>query len=244
MSSFVSPQKTQVHRTAPTMHMEPILRPQRNVELVLATCLENFFFALGSFGIVIAIGLFGHVSEWWMWGDIWRTIILIAFSMFLFVFGFWSVRFGLDDIREMRLRMALEIQCAEYMEEVEQTRNELIFLKRQNHSLTTQHAVLIQQKTIPEQPKPNNELISAKRGAKTLIDRWTNKLPYSRDNSSLTQPEWNAAKELLVRSGVMADKKGKVGYIIIAESEFHALEALNKQVKLEAQAASKNIVVG
>lgn len=96
---------------------------------------------------------------------------------------------------------------------------------------------------------PSSELTRHERCARIIISAWQQGLKYSRGNVSdgrggkMTDTDWYGATSLLMRAGVMEDKKGNVGRTIIASSESEALQWLGDQVRVEQIAENENKVV-
>ncbi len=96
---------------------------------------------------------------------------------------------------------------------------------------------------------PSSELRTSERNARIIITAWQQGLKHSRGNVSdgrggkMTDAEWYSATSLLMRSGVMEDKKGNVGRTIIAESESEALQWLGDQVRIVQIGENENRVV-
>lgn len=231
------------------------LRPQRDTTLVRATALEAVWLSVAAIAITWAVAMAGNIAIHmmllgvlvvWPGPNLFNIAIAASLITAMMTFG-WKiwVTMALGDWQDYTEYKATLKYVSELEELVTKLRADLRFWKRQ----ATASVATSKSNKVEPKPKATDEIGRNEANAKCIIDAWVQGFPYSRGNVSngrggkLTDDEWYAATNLMMRAGIMEDRKGNKGRTILARSESEALAYLSDQIEQEREAATANKVL-
>ena len=255
--TFTPPQPIKV---APENQPQNSIRPQRDRPLVSATAMEALWVAVAAiaatWGMVFLVHALAYMIAWgvlslWL-GPVEIDIAIVGSlvaALLSFAWKIW-ITMALTDWQDFREYNEILAYIDRLEKAVKRLQSDVKHWKREATVKAVQANLQASKpKDEAKLKPPSSELLRYDRNAKAIISAWQQGLKYSRGNVSdgrggkMTDTDWYGATDLLMRAGVMEDKKGNVGRTIIAESESEALQWLEDQVRVEQIAQNENRVV-